>query len=61
MNLGSEVYLEPLEIEPELIRKTPDNRGKKYFKWNIFLTNLLLKECLDKEVWTITFGKTAQV
>ena len=61
VHVGSEVYLEPLEIEPGFIRKTPDNRGKKYFKWDMVLTNLLLKECLDKEVWTITFGKTEQV
>ena len=51
VHVGSEVYLEPLEIEPGFIRKTPDNRGKKYFKycWKNALTRRFGQSHLEKQ------------
>ena len=42
-------------------RSTPDNREKKYFKWTMETRLLLLRECRDKEVWSITHGQTVRV
>ena len=57
--LGDGVFLQH-EFDEEK-KKQRYNKGKKYFYWSIATTTLLLKECLDKEVWSITYGNTEKV
>ena len=57
--LGDGVFLQQEFAEEK--KKQPYNKGKKYFYWSIATTTLLLKECLDKEVWSITYGNTEKV
>ena len=58
-HLGSGLVL----CEPP-IKKTkhvPLNSGKSYLKWRPFTTILLLRECRDKEVWAVAYGKKLQL
>ena len=32
-----------------------------YFKWSTEITMLLLRECIDKEVWCFEYGKKVQM
>ena len=57
--VGSGCYLQSDgERKAASASKPPDNTGKQYFKWDMSSTTVLLKECLDKEVWNIKYGNT---
>ena len=58
---GLHLHVEDHSDEEEPSKKVPHNSGLKYFKWVVQTRDLLLKECLQKEVWDVPHGKTMEV
>ena len=54
--VGDGIYLVENNSELEKRPTPPVNTGKTYFKWNMAATNLLMKQCLDKEMWNVSYG-----
>ena len=56
--VGDRMYLLENTSELEKRQTPPVNTGKTYFKWNMAATNKSMKQCLDKEMWNVSYGTT---